>query len=171
MTNAKYMFTNISWTNYIVVIILLLIIYYIIIGIRFYSPDLRNLLSDNQKFKLSPSIGTSDVQNDINLIASEHSQSKIYKDRNASDETNDEISLEVEHLIIKLKEAIADASHKKYIQPEFFLCLQLVIKEYPNVKNSQFRPVINELIISECGKYGSVTLNEEEVASLWNEVG
>lgn len=165
------MFTNISWANYIVVIILLLIIYYIIIGILFYSHDLKNLLSGNQKFKLSPSMGISDVQNDINPIAFEQAQSEIYKDSNASDETNVEISLEIDHLIIKLKEAIADASHKKYIQPEFFLYLQLIIKEYPRVKNSQFQSVINELIISECANYGSVTLNEEEVASLWNEVG
>jgi len=147
------------------------VIYYMIIGICFYSRDLKNLLSGNQKFKLSPSIGTSNLQNDINPIASERAQSEIYKERNAFDETNDEISLEVEHLIIKLKEAIADASYKKYIQPEFFLYLQLIIKEYPVVKNSQFQSVINELIISECGKYGFVMLNEEEVASLWNEVG
>lgn len=164
------MFTNISWTNYIVVIILLLVIYYIIIGIRFYSRDLKNLLSRNQKSKLSPSIGITELQNDIHTINSEQAQSEIYKDRNASNETNDEIILEVDHLIIKLKEAIADASHKKYIQPEFFLYLQLIIKEYPMVKNSHFQSVINELIISECGKYGSVTLNEEEVGSLWNEV-
>jgi hypothetical protein len=36
------------------------------------------------------------------------------------------------------------------------------------VKNSQFQSVINELIISERGKYGSVMFNEEEVALLWN---
>ncbi len=49
------MFTNISWTNYLIVVILLLVIYYIIIGLRFYSDDLKNLLSGNQKFKLRPS--------------------------------------------------------------------------------------------------------------------
>jgi hypothetical protein len=164
------MFTNISWTNYIIVIILLLVIYYIIIGILFYSRDLKSLLSGTQKFKLSASIGISDVQNDINPIASEQAESEIYKAQNAFDKTNDEISLEVEHLIIKLKEAIADAFHKKYIQAEFFLYLQLIINEYPMVKNSQFQSVINELIISECGKYGSVIFNEEEVGLLWNDV-
>lgn len=164
------MFTSISWTNYIVVIVLLLVIYYIIIGIWFYSSDLKNLLSGNKKFKLRPPIGIKELQNDSNPIAHEQALSEIDKDRNAIDETNDEISLEVDHLIIKLKEAIADASHKKYFQPEFFLYLQLIIKEYPMVKNSQFQSVINELIISECNKYGSVMLDEEEVALLWNEL-
>lgn len=164
------MFTNISWTNYIIAVILLLVIYYIIVGIRFYFYDLKNLFSGNQNFTSSPSNGIPELQNDSNLIAPEQAQSEIDKDRNTFHETNHEISLEVEHLIIKLKEAIADASNKKYIQPEFFLYLQLIIKEYPMVKNSQFQRVINELIISECGKYGSVMLKEEEVASLWNEV-
>jgi hypothetical protein len=164
------MFTNISWTNYIVAIILLLTIYYLIIAIRFYSRELKNLLSGNQKFKLSHSIRFTDVQNDRNPIANREQQSEILQDENAYHETNDEISLEVEHLIIKLKEAIADAFHKKYIHAEFFLYLQLIINEYPMVKNSQFQSVINELIISECGKYGSVIFNEEEVGLLWNDV-
>lgn len=164
------MFTNISWTNYIVVIILLLTIYYIIIGIRFYSHDLKNLLSGNQKLKLSPSTGISDVQNDNNTIADEQAQSEMFQPGNTFAETTDETFLEVEHLIVRLKEAIANASVKKYIKQEFFLYLQLILKEYPILKNSQFQSVVNELIISECAKHGSIALSEEEVAALWNDV-
>lgn len=164
------MFTNISWTNYIVVVILLLVIYYIIIGIRFYSHDLKNLLSGNQKFRLIHSSGLSKMQKDNNSVAHGNAQPEMFQTGNAFAETNDEIILEIDHLIIRLKEAIANASGKKYIKQEFFLYLQLIIKEYPMLKNSQFQTVINELIISECAKYGSVTLSEEEVVALWNEV-
>jgi len=164
------MFTNISWTNYLVVVILLLVIYYLIIGIRFYSHDLKNLLLGNQKFKLSHSASLSNVLNDNNPIAHEQSQPEMFQAGNDFAETTDETFLEVEHLIVRLKEAIANASGKKYVKEEFFLYLQLIIKEYPMLKNSQFQSVINELIISECAKYGSVTLSEEEVGTLWNEV-
>ena len=164
------MFTNISWTNYIVVVILLLVIYYIIIGIRFYSHDLKNLLSGNQRFRISPSTVLSNVQNGNNPIAFEQAQPDMFQAGNTFNETTDEFFLEIDHLIIRLKEAIANASGKKYIKQEFFLYLQLIIKEYPMLKNSQFQSVLNELIISECAKYGSVTLSEEEVGTLWNEV-
>lgn len=164
------MFTNISWANYIVAISLLLVIYYIIIGIRFYFYDLKNLLSGNQRFRISPSTVLSNVQNGNNPIAFEQAQPDMFQAGNAFAETTDQTFLEVEHLIIRLKEAIADASVKKYIKQEFFLYLQLIIKEYPILKNSQFQSVINELIISECAKYGSVMLSEEEVVALWIEV-
>ncbi len=163
------MFTNISWTNYIIVVILLMVIYYIIIGIRFYSHDFKNLLSGNQKFKLSPSTRLSDMQNDNNP-ADEQEPPEMFQAGSAFAETTDETFLEVEHLIVRLKEAIANASGKRYVKQEFFLYLQLILKEYPVLKNSQFQSVINELIISECAKYGSITLSEEEVVALWNEV-
>lgn len=164
------MFTNISWTNYIVVIILLLIIYYIIIGIRFYSHDLKNLLSCNSKIRSSYTNSLSVMQKDNNSVAPANAQPEMFQTENAFTETTDETFLEIDHLIIKLKEAIANASGKKYIKQEFVLYLQLILKEYPILKNSQFQSVINELIISECAKYGSVTLSEEEVVALWNEV-
>jgi hypothetical protein len=164
------MFTNISWTNYTVGISLLLVIYYIIIAIRFYFLDLKNLLSGNQKFMSSSSAGFSDVQNNNNPIAHEQAQTEMFQAGTTFAETTNETFLEVEHLIVRLKEAIANASGKKYIKQEFFLFLQLILKEYPMLKNSQFQSVINELIISECAKYGSVTFSEEEVVELWIEV-
>ena len=164
------MFTNISWTNYIIAVILLLIIYYIIIGIRFYSHDLKNLLSGNQKFKQSSSTELSNAQNFNTPIADKQAQPEMFQAGKAFAETIDETFLDVEHLIIRLKEAIANASRKKYIKQEFFLYLQLILKEYPILKNSQLQSVINELIISECAMYGSITLSEEEAVALWNEV-
>lgn len=43
------MFTNISWSNYLLAVLLLLTIYYVFIGIRFYSNDLKQLLSSQRK--------------------------------------------------------------------------------------------------------------------------
>ena len=50
---VKIMFTNISWADYLVVITLLLTVYYLVIGIRFYSHELRTFLSG----WLKPGIG------------------------------------------------------------------------------------------------------------------
>lgn len=141
------MFTNISWTNYFFVIISLLIIYYIIIGLRFYPVEIRNFLFDKMKFKIR------------------ESETKILR----KSETGN-TSSKVEELVVRLKDAIAELSGKRFIKQEFFLYLQLILEEYPEIKNSQFQSAINELIISECAKYDSIMFSEEELVGLWSEV-
>ena len=77
--------------------------------------------------------------------------------------------VEVDQLIERLKEVVADACSKKLIPREFIEYLQAVLLEYPSIKNSPYRSSINELISSECEKYGTVALSEEEVEQLWKE--
>jgi hypothetical protein len=43
--NAKIIFTNISWANYLVVITLLLAAYYLVIAIRFYFHELQTYIA------------------------------------------------------------------------------------------------------------------------------
>ena len=165
------MFTNISWTNYFYLVILLLLIYYIIIGLRFYSDDLKSLLSGNRKSNLSLSQTKAwDKENGNNSIAHEPVQSEFFGAGNTFSETSDDTFSEVERLIDRLKDAIAEAFEKKYVKQEFFLYLQLILKEYSKLKTPPFQSIINELIISECAKHGSVMFNEDEVVALWNEV-
>lgn len=164
------MFTNISWTNYFILITLVLIAYYIIIGIRFYSHDLKSLLLGGEKIRLGRAQSISIIQKSNNDIDDANATTETFQAENPFAKTTEETFLEVEQLIIRLKEAIADGSDKKYIKQEFVLYLQLVLKEFPTLKYSQFQSAINELIISECSKYDSVTLSEDEVATLWNEV-
>ncbi|MBF9252140.1 hypothetical protein I2I11_02430 [Pontibacter sp. 172403-2] len=166
------MFTSISWTNYIVVIILLLAIYYILIGICFYSRDFQQFLTVRRKGKIRSS--GDEIVDDIPLNNPDDPFKQIESDLSFSDssfaQTSDDTFEDIERLILRLKEAIADAGTKQYIKQEFFLLLQLILKEYPHLKDSPFQSTINELIISECGKYGSIAISEEEVVMLWNTV-
>lgn len=164
------MFTNISWTNYIVVIILLLAIYYIFIGIRFYSRDFQQLLTVRRKGKIRS--GDDIVENmPQNNLADpfEQPESELAVSDSSFAQTSDDTFQDIERLIIRLKEAIADAGTKQYIKEEFFLLVQLILKEYPDLKDSPYQSAINELIISECGKYGSIAISEEEVVMLWDD--
>jgi hypothetical protein len=85
------------------------------------------------------------------------------------EESMDKDFTEVEHLIERLKTLIADASRRKMIPQEFKQYLSLVLKEYPSVRNSSLRASVNELIVSECEKYGTVTLAEDEVDLVWKD--
>lgn len=166
------MFTNISWTNYIVVIIVLLAIYYIFIGIRFYSRDLQYFLTFRRKGSIRPS--DDEAVEDMSLSNPAENFEEAKSEFSIADgsfaQTSDDTFQDIERLIVRLKETIADAGTKQYARQEFFLLLQLILKEYPNLKDSPFQSAIIELITSECGKYGSITISEEEVVMLWNEV-
>lgn len=158
------MFTNISWTDYLMAVVLLLAIYYLFVGIRYYSGELKDLLSGKRKLNLKTVIPKN--LNDENL---RYDEEDSHPADASFEETMDEEFNEVEHLIERLKSVIADASQRKLIPQEFKQYLGMVLKEYPSVKYSPLRLSINELIISECQKYETVTLTEDEVDLLWKD--
>lgn len=158
------MFTNISWSDYIIAVAILLTVYYLFVGVRYFSADLRDLLSGKRKLKFKAALPLDTGEGD-NYPAEENYQ----KDATAFETSTDDDFAEVEHLIERLKNVIADAPHKKLIPQEFKQYLHLVLEEYPSVKSSPLRSSVNELIVSECEKHGAVTLSEEEVDMLWQE--
>lgn len=158
------MFTNISWTNYLVTVIILLAIYYLFVGIRFYAGDIKDLLSGKRKLSLKTALPFNS-KGEYPLAP----EGNIHPSEASFEETADKEFTEVEHLIERLKALIADASRRKMIPQEFKQYLSLVLKEYPSVKNSSLRASVNELIVSECEKYGTVTLTEDEVDLVWKD--
>lgn len=156
------MFTNISWTDYFITVAILLAIYYLFIGIRYYSGDIKDLLSGKRTLKFKgavPATGSRYNQDD------EQNPSAAVGFENTSDGE----FTEVEHLIERLKSIIEDAFQRKLILQEFKQYVSSVLKEYPSVKYSPLRSSINELILSECEKYEGVTLTEGEVDLLWKD--
>jgi hypothetical protein len=157
------MFTNISWTDYFITVTILLAIYYLFVGIRYYSQDIKDLLSGKRKLNLNTALPYNSKGEYPSTIGGNiHSEASF-------EETTDEEFIKVEHLIERLKALIADASRRKMIPQEFKQYLSLVLKEYPSVKNSSLRASVNELIVSECEKYGAVTLTEDEVDLVWKD--
>ena len=156
------MFTGISWTDYLIVVTIVLSAYYLIIGLRYYSAELKELISNKLKLGFNKQIVDYNFEEDgdpsLSLSGHEHQ---------AIDSTNDDAFSEVEELIGHLKDAIETASIKKYIIQELRQSLRMNLKEYPNIKSSPFRGSINELLISECEKWGTATFSEEEADKLW----
>jgi hypothetical protein len=159
------MFTNISWTDYFITVIILLAIYYLFVGIRYYSGDIKDLLSGKRKLNLKTALPYNSKGEYPSTIEGNSHPSEA-----SFEETMNKEFTEVEHLIERLKALIADASRRKMIPQEFKQYLSLVLKEYPSVKNSSLRASVNELIVSECEKYGTVTLTEGEVDLVWKDL-
>ena len=156
------MFTNISWADYLGGVTILSGIYYFYVGLRYYSTDLKELLSGKRKFDLKAALPHGSVKADTVVIEAN------YPNESYTQSEGDDEFAEVEHLIGRLNTVIADTSKRQAAPQEFKQYLHLVLQEYPNVKNSPLRSSVNELIVSECEKYGAVTLTDDEVDLLWD---
>ncbi|RKR08881.1 hypothetical protein C8C83_0476 [Flavobacterium sp. 90] len=158
------MFTNISWGNYIVVIILLLASWYLFVGFRFYFDDLKEVISGKRKLQFR-GFENSTYQDTEPELKDQHSPELT------SNETSfgefDTTFQDVDALVARLKTFIADAAKKKLVKKEFTYYLQLLLREFPSVKNSAFNSSVSELIVSECDKLESINLTQKEAEALW----
>ncbi|MFV8324935.1 hypothetical protein [Flavobacterium sp. ZS1P14] len=157
------MFTNISWSNYLVVVVPLLVSWYLFVGLRFYPEELKDIMTRKRKLQFrgageeSYSASDDDLRYlDLEIIASESAAS-------------DTIFHEVDGLVKQLKNVIIDASQRKLTKQEFKDYMQLILAAYPLLRDSPYRSSVDELIVSECKKRGEVLLTQQEVALLWNE--
>ena len=162
------MFTNISWTNYIIFVVLLLAAWYIIIGLKFYFHDLQNILSGKTKLAfrgVHKEYSSNKAEEIINSEPAEFDRKSL-----PNEEETGYLFQHAEELSSKLKDAISDAASKNYNKEEFTFLLQLTLKEYRALKGSPFQVAINNLIASECDKNSFIRLSAVELGMLWNEV-
>ncbi|RUA28433.1 MAG: hypothetical protein DSY77_16030, partial [Bacteroidetes bacterium] len=98
------MFTQISWTDYLLAVSILLAIYYLFVGVRYFSGNLKALLAGKRKLpqKTSPCPGFPDHHPTLQNEASENISV-------STDEYTDDEFAEVEYLIEKIQTVIADA--------------------------------------------------------------
>ena len=158
------MFTNISWGNYIVVVILLLASWYLFVGFRFYFDDLKEIISGKRKLQFR-GFENPNYQ-DIEPELKDQDSPELISNQTSFGEF-DTTFQDVDALVARLKTFIADAAKKKLVQKEFTYYLQLLLREFPSVKNSPFNSSISELIVSECEKLESITLTQKEAEALW----
>lgn len=151
------MFTNISWQDYFIAVAITLTVYYLLIGIRFYSQEIRLLFSRRWRVKFSQ------------VEPEEYQDSPWHQDPTVEIAVEDEMEV-METMISRLKDEIENASRKEKVPHELKHRLSLVLNEYPKIRNSAMRSSVNELIVSECEKYTSFDFTEEEVDRLWEQI-
>jgi hypothetical protein len=154
------MLTNISWDNYIVVVVLLVASWYLFVGVRFYFADLKDIATGKRKFQFGsfPQVKSKlDYREAPDGIPSSLSATET-----------DQTFQDVEDLVEKLKNIVADALQRRLPKKEFLYYLSLVLHEFPTVKNSPFRSSICELVVSECDKLELIHVTQQEVDVLWD---
>lgn len=148
------MFTNIPWSSYLTVIGILVIIWYLILILKFYSTNLKKMVSGEKKLKIPPFKNNSQNSKEPKSISNSFSESFDTLD-------------DAEELATRITQAVEESAEKKLSKQQFQNYLSMVLEEYPYVKISSLRESINKLIVSESEKHPSLLLTLSEADSLW----
>lgn len=137
------MLQSISWQTYFTVSAVLLVIYYSAILFLYYRQDMAMLFRQQVSFKKHTGSFAEQVQapGDLNTLGT-----------NLKDE-----------IIAFAASAGADCN-----KTELQYGLQLLLKKYAVLKNSEVQADITKTIISECENNCSIVLSDEEAGMLWN---
>ena len=148
------MFTNIPWSSYLTATGILVIIWYLVLLLKFYSTDLKKMVSGEKKLKIPSFKSNSQNSKEPKSISASFSESFDTLD-------------DAEELATRINQAVEESAEKKLSKEQFQNYLSMVLEEYPYVKISSLRESINKLIVSESEKHPSLLLTLSEADSLW----
>lgn len=159
------MLTKISWSNYIIAVTVLILFWYLFLGFRFYKTEFKRILSGENKIKFS-SLKNRKMQR--RMTDKEHED--ISKSNLSNSFTESFSTLEdAKELLVRLLNAVSECSENNKSKVEFTNYLKLIISEYPFVKNSSLRNMVNNALVSECEKFPQMIITHAEANGLWDE--
>lgn len=148
------MFTNISWGSYLTAVGIAIAVWYSAVLIKFYSSDLKKILSGETKIRL-PFFKNAKKEHAV--------QNNVRSSFSSSFETLED----AEQLSLKIEQAAVESAEKGLSKEQFQNYLSMLLDEYPYVKISSLRESINKLMVSESSKYPGLQLTLSEADSLW----
>ena len=159
------MLTNISWSNYIIAVTVLIISWYLFLGFKFYKTEFKHVLSGKQKIKL-PAVNYNKKNPALQEIEKEDiPQSALSNSFEESFSTLED----AEELSARLITAASEYPAAGMSKEEFTNYIKLILNEYPYVKNSSLRTMVNNVLLVECDKHPEIILNYTEADALWND--
>ena len=81
---------------------------------------------------------------------------------------NPRLSQDVYELLHSLKSLLETAAKTKTIKEELVMALQLLLRNYSNLKDLPIKTEINQQIAADAKNIFSITLSEAEMKMLWN---
>lgn len=150
------MLSKISWSEYFYAVALILVVYYAYVFLRYYAGDVQHNLSRKKSY-------TQELEEEEPIV-DVIDQDEPTEVQEAEDNNFDQIESLIEQIKIRI-----EADSKTVIYNENFgLELQQVIQSFPALKYTPYKSAINELILTECSKYGITKLDEEDIAKFWD---
>lgn len=149
------MFTNVSWGTFFSGVALMCLAWYIYVGLRYYRQEIQLFFNhrqkNNSKAATNPPGDNFFIAPIIPVLDNKSLEDDFFKD--------------VDHLIGRIKKIFLEAREKNAHKNELHQYLRLLLKEYPQVKDSPFRSQINEIITTE--DIGGDYFTDPEAEQLW----
>lgn len=160
------MFTNISWATYLTMVAVSLLLWYVLIGVKFYFSDIKDFLNGKRSFRLQ---GSWNTETEGASLSGQAGTNGHLAPKGEFEEQSFNDFGTIEELVEMVKALIITAVENKTPKKDFLTRLGAVLKVFPSLKKSQFRPSVNEFISSESELQGLASITEEEVERLWDE--
>lgn len=157
------MLTDISWASYLTYTGTALLIWYITIALLHYYSDVKIFLNGKRKMQFNSIFSESKFTDspsvqDQNIPLNAEIETPLLQDFEM-----------IEELVERVKNTISEACEKQLLKEVFFAMLTKLLKDYPVLLNSQFRPSVNEFIVGECLEQGFEGITIDEVEQLWHK--
>lgn len=156
----NHLLHQISWHQYFIAAFAAAIIYYLVVILRYYRPELQNLqrrVSGDKPGEQLQALQYQPVEEELKTAPALELPEQPYHEASITD---------ADILAGKLKACITKAADKPFAPAILIPQLKLILKEHQHIATSE-RPVINQLVVSECEKTGAALLTKEEVDQWW----
>ena len=157
------MLNSISWNSYLVAVVTLLLLWYLYIGFRYYSSEIKQILSGRKKISF-PILGKK-TRND-SFHSSDQEDANPANLNEAFEESFATLD-EVKELSARITEAVLESAEIKRSKQEFKNYIRLILSDYPYVKISSLRGNANNLLAYQSKKHPELLLTSQEADELW----
>ena len=159
------MIEKISWASYATALLTIVVIYYIVIVLLYYRKEISVITNALQK-RFPSNVGLKQEASTAGKESLSLSNDKGLAFSEKHTYTGD-ISTDSFDLVEKIKESMQWYAENEYIREEIITGLQLLLKEYPQLRYSAYTASINNTITKEIELHCSIRLEDDEVKRLW----
>lgn len=151
------MLQKFSWGDYWTVVIAVIAVYYAIVFLLLYKYGLLNKPTFR---KLAPSRPAQQMPAAVPAVTQ---TGKSVAKLSNQDETENQLKMLTDELL----QFLQDIAGKSFIKEEIIMGLQVIVREYKEFSETNYRSDIDEFIRVETENHCSVDLSDEEIQRVW----
>lgn len=140
------MLKSISWQSFLILTTFLLITWYVLIGIRYYSKDIRRIIFSKRKINSDHPNGSGAQEPSANAMDLFDSALRLRND---------------------IRQILATAARKQFPKEELVMAIQIMLREYPQLHHTAFQVAINHYIEQESENKCSTLFGEDDLRIIW----
>lgn len=158
------MFNNISWQGYWLTIALLSAGYYLTVYLFYFRNDFKVFF--NRKNGGNDTLSFVSPGKDLEQETT-NGEPPLFDGKEFQSPEQDSEEAIVYACIDEIDAFFKERKKNKCIKEELVFSLQLILKKYPTLKNSQYKASLTNVIVGQCEHNCSIHLNADDVACVW----